>query len=758
MMKFRSLLFCLLLTALPAFGAAPYLVDPAGTGTLASTTNAVRAIAQKFNVKNFGATGDGTTDDTAAIQAALNAVMVNGGGVCIIPKGNYKCSDLLTSVRFENGKAALWCMASNIVIRGEGGKASRLFKAQTAGSGATIWFGNWGEGGYGISTITPTANITVEDICIDGGWDGNPANLAGGSSLLDFSQCNNVVVRNCILINAQEHTIDFEIQTYNALVDTCQCSNAASANVHGDGAPPITIRNSWIHNGGLATYPAFVGDASGTDTSCGGIDQQNNDMLIEGCSFSGSPINLCLQGATATVRDCRFYGTATTTNLVMRSQSGGLITGNTFSQTSGATDFNNVILNKTAYTLRGNGTPTRSMLFVNNLFSASVCAVNLVTVDKCIFQGNQFVASGIPIRIDGSCSNSLFQGNRITSQGGLECVRFSGDPATGNGFCYSNIFEGNFLDAANGTGGFAFRHGPPCLSAYNIFRGNRIFGNNTGGSTGGGVTLTYSDFDIVEDNVMNSFIKLNANVTNARIRRNRADSLWISSATDTATVRLDRNIFVNGLNASSGAVSTVPSWKWIDNEAPLDIYNNFKEANVGGTLVGVVGRTAVAAFTETALEVSSSVGVAGGVMQTNLTSTRSASDLANATTTFANVLTATVLNGHKYAFRCTLFCNESVTGEGLKIDFNGGTATATDFRAHFTTTDATLGSATEVTALTPGLAAAAVASTANILIVIDGELVASSAGTFIVRFAQNSHATGTATVRRGSSLVMTDIP
>jgi len=41
------------------------------------------------NVKAFGATGDGMTNDTAAFNAALRSLTASGGGVCLVPKGTY---------------------------------------------------------------------------------------------------------------------------------------------------------------------------------------------------------------------------------------------------------------------------------------------------------------------------------------------------------------------------------------------------------------------------------------------------------------------------------------------------------------------------------------------------------------------------------------------------------------------------------------------------------------------------------------------
>lgn len=49
-----------------------------------------------FNVFDFGAKGDGTTDDSGAIQAALNAANAAGGGMVFLPLGTYLIATTLT--------------------------------------------------------------------------------------------------------------------------------------------------------------------------------------------------------------------------------------------------------------------------------------------------------------------------------------------------------------------------------------------------------------------------------------------------------------------------------------------------------------------------------------------------------------------------------------------------------------------------------------------------------------------------------------
>src|SRR5688500_8099300 len=61
--------------------------------TYAGTPINAGVVVNGLNVKNFGAEGDNVTDDTLAIQAALNACPP--GGVVEMPPGVYRTSDSL---------------------------------------------------------------------------------------------------------------------------------------------------------------------------------------------------------------------------------------------------------------------------------------------------------------------------------------------------------------------------------------------------------------------------------------------------------------------------------------------------------------------------------------------------------------------------------------------------------------------------------------------------------------------------------------
>ncbi len=57
--------------------------------------NAAAVSPDSFLVSDFGAKGDGKTDDTAAFQKALDTAGAAGGGIVVAPRGNYLLAGLL---------------------------------------------------------------------------------------------------------------------------------------------------------------------------------------------------------------------------------------------------------------------------------------------------------------------------------------------------------------------------------------------------------------------------------------------------------------------------------------------------------------------------------------------------------------------------------------------------------------------------------------------------------------------------------------
>lgn len=76
-----------------------------------------------FNVLDYGAVGDGTTDDTAAIQAAIDAADTAGGGTVILPAGTFKVTGAgldakSASIIGTRAGATSWTAAVGSVLQG----------------------------------------------------------------------------------------------------------------------------------------------------------------------------------------------------------------------------------------------------------------------------------------------------------------------------------------------------------------------------------------------------------------------------------------------------------------------------------------------------------------------------------------------------------------------------------------------------------------------------------------------------------------
>lgn len=123
----------------------------AASGTPTSRSLVDRA-SNVFNVRDFGAVGDGVTDDRNAFQLAFNAANAAGGGIVYMPKGRYRKSDTAGNI---------WTMYSNTSLVGDGDQSVIFFddRSTQARSGNDM---------IQTNPAAETQNIEFKDFKVEG--------------------------------------------------------------------------------------------------------------------------------------------------------------------------------------------------------------------------------------------------------------------------------------------------------------------------------------------------------------------------------------------------------------------------------------------------------------------------------------------------------------------------------------------------------------------------------------------------------------
>ena len=141
-----------------------------------------------YNVKDYGAVGNGTTDDKAAINAAITAANVAGGGTVLIPNGTFAIGGSVVS-GITSGIAGIVLLSNvNLVIEG-----TVFVKNGTTGVGT--FYGAIRSPDVGISNASITGTGTI---------DGNKANQTASvqCSNIYLACVFNVVVDGIYSVNA----------------------------------------------------------------------------------------------------------------------------------------------------------------------------------------------------------------------------------------------------------------------------------------------------------------------------------------------------------------------------------------------------------------------------------------------------------------------------------------------------------------------------------------------------------------------------
>jgi len=206
----------------------------AGAG--ATQRTALDKFRDVVSVKDFGAVGNGVADDTAAIQAAINA---SAGKRLHIPAGNYVVSAL-------SG-------VSEIYMFGDGPEVSVITRKA---SGSTNDF---------VTFASKTA-IVIDGIT----FDGNKSAQTVGANTLALVACDNVTITNCAFNNSKSSGGGYGSGI--AVVDGTTAANGTNiaisgnrlsgndqASIYVNKTYNVTINSNFMHgNGGGVSVINFV--------------------------------------------------------------------------------------------------------------------------------------------------------------------------------------------------------------------------------------------------------------------------------------------------------------------------------------------------------------------------------------------------------------------------------------------------------------------------------------------------------------------
>lgn len=206
--------------------------------------------ARVYNIRDYGAKGDGTTLDTAAVQAAIDACNRDGGGTVLVPAGTFQIGTLELK-----SNVTLHVVASGKLLGSADGKQYHAVDAIPLHGDSTLEDGNWA-----LLFAVNAKNVTVQG---PGTIDGQglqfhsavrsappPSGLGGNRRPyhLLFYRCEDLAVRNIALIESAYHSVRV-IQSKRVHMDGIYIHNRVNGNndgFHFISAEYVTVSNCTV--------------------------------------------------------------------------------------------------------------------------------------------------------------------------------------------------------------------------------------------------------------------------------------------------------------------------------------------------------------------------------------------------------------------------------------------------------------------------------------------------------------------------------
>ena len=252
-----------------------------------------------YNVLDYGAEGDGSTNDQAAIQSAIDAAgAATYGGTVYLPAGLYLVGDHNNATEFGTEDRHALRLMSNVEIRGESMHNTTIgIHPDANGVSFTIIY---------APESPAVENTGVTNLRINGT---HPTQPTYGGELANWKNgASKILCQNLYLENALDNGLDFD-GCSDVLVDNCLVYDCAGGGIHcaGSGFNNATISNCYVE--GCAKNRVL--GTGGEEVAAAGIDiWAGSGVTVTGCVMVGNARQFASRdGTNLQVTGCVFRQT-----------------------------------------------------------------------------------------------------------------------------------------------------------------------------------------------------------------------------------------------------------------------------------------------------------------------------------------------------------------------------------------------------------------------------------------------------------------